>query len=81
MLALQPPQQEKSLDSKTKEDSPSSLPSTCHCTPNILPCRIHHNGPLDSTVERYWNPTADINDGNDASAGGYLLLSDLHIYS
>jgi len=26
------------------------------CTPNILPCRINHNGPVDAS-KRYWNPT------------------------
>ncbi|CAD6573079.1 MAG: hypothetical protein ASARMPREDX12_005805 [Alectoria sarmentosa] len=25
------------------------------CTPNILPCRIHHNGPVDAS-SRYWAP-------------------------
>ncbi|KAE9371222.1 ribonuclease H1 small subunit [Stipitochalara longipes BDJ] len=26
------------------------------CTPNVLPCRVNHNGPVD-TSKRYWNPT------------------------
>jgi len=26
------------------------------CTPNVLPCRINHNGPVDAS-KRYWNPT------------------------
>lgn len=26
------------------------------CTPNVLPCRINHNGKVD-TSKRYWNPT------------------------
>ncbi|PMD62896.1 ribonuclease H1 small subunit [Hyaloscypha bicolor E] len=26
------------------------------CTPNVLPCRINHNGPVDAS-RRYWNPT------------------------
>lgn len=26
-------------------------------TPNIIPCRIHHDGPIDS--DRYWTPTKD----------------------
>ncbi|KAN0096169.1 ribonuclease H1 small subunit [Hyaloscypha variabilis] len=26
------------------------------CTPNILPCRINHNGPVDAS-KRYWNPS------------------------
>jgi len=24
------------------------------CTPNVLPCRINHNGPVDAS-KRYWN--------------------------
>ncbi|KAJ5138950.1 Ribonuclease H2 subunit C [Penicillium bovifimosum] len=27
-------------------------------TPNIIPCRVHHDGPVES-VERYWTPVAD----------------------
>ncbi|OQD64995.1 hypothetical protein PENPOL_c006G10803 [Penicillium polonicum] len=27
--------------------------STPQCTPNIIPCRIHHDGPIDS-LDRYW---------------------------
>ncbi|CAI7666873.1 unnamed protein product [Penicillium discolor] len=27
--------------------------STLQCTPNIIPCRIHHDGPIDS-LDRYW---------------------------
>ncbi|CAI7591737.1 hypothetical protein PCG10_005795 [Penicillium crustosum] len=27
--------------------------STLKCTPNIIPCRIHHDGPIDS-LNRYW---------------------------
>ncbi|KAI1971406.1 hypothetical protein LOZ53_005327 [Ophidiomyces ophidiicola] len=26
--------------------------------PNILPCKIHHNGPIDVST-RHWDPTAD----------------------
>ncbi|KAL1977418.1 hypothetical protein VTN31DRAFT_277 [Thermomyces dupontii] len=29
-------------------------------TPNILPCRIHHDGPVDLST-RYWQPTKDDN--------------------
>ncbi|GKZ77388.1 hypothetical protein AnigIFM56816_010687 [Aspergillus niger] len=32
-------------------------------TPNILPCRIHHDGPVE-TLGRYWNPTSDEKDQN-----------------
>lgn len=35
---------------------PSSPPSKDQCTPNLLPCRIHHNGPANAS-QRYWNPT------------------------
>ncbi|KAH7354955.1 ribonuclease H2, subunit C [Rhexocercosporidium sp. MPI-PUGE-AT-0058] len=27
------------------------------CTPNVLPCRINHNGAVN-TSKRYWNPSA-----------------------
>ncbi|EAW18282.1 ribonuclease H2 subunit C [Aspergillus fischeri NRRL 181] len=29
-----------------------------NCTPNILPCRIHHDGFVES-LEHYWNPVSD----------------------
>ncbi|CZR63243.1 uncharacterized protein PAC_13140 [Phialocephala subalpina] len=35
------------------------------CTPNILPCRINHNGPVDAS-KRYWNPT-QTSDGKTAA--------------
>jgi hypothetical protein len=28
------------------------------CTPNLLPARINHNGPINNT-QRYWAPTTD----------------------
>ncbi|KAF2032488.1 ribonuclease H1 small subunit [Setomelanomma holmii] len=28
------------------------------CTPNLLPARINHNGPINAT-QRYWKPTTD----------------------
>ncbi|KAF2083272.1 ribonuclease-like protein H2 subunit C [Saccharata proteae CBS 121410] len=31
------------------------------CTPNLLPCRVHHDGPVNAT-DRYWRPA---NDGDD----------------
>ncbi|KAL4896238.1 ribonuclease H2 subunit C [Aspergillus ambiguus] len=31
------------------------------CTPNILPCRVHHDGPIKS-VERFWTPFPDEKD-------------------
>lgn len=27
-------------------------------TPNIIPCRVHHDGPVDS-LDRYWMPVED----------------------
>ncbi len=34
---------------------PTSRPSQVQCTPNLLPCCIHHDGPANVT-RRYWNP-------------------------
>ncbi|KAL1798536.1 hypothetical protein ACET3X_002573 [Alternaria dauci] len=28
------------------------------CTPNLLPARVHHNGPIND-AERYWRPETD----------------------
>lgn len=28
------------------------------CIPNLLPCRIHHDGTVDATL-RYWSPETD----------------------
>ncbi|KAJ5476178.1 Ribonuclease H2subunit C [Penicillium sp. IBT 31633x] len=36
------------------------------CTPNIIPCRIHHDGPVDS-LERYWTPVTDAKDNTKTS--------------
>ncbi|KAJ5179065.1 Ribonuclease H2 subunit C [Penicillium capsulatum] len=35
--------------------------STLKLTPNVLPCRIHHDGPIDSP-ERFWAPATDEKD-------------------
>ncbi|KAL2814065.1 ribonuclease H2 subunit C [Aspergillus cavernicola] len=51
MFAIQPPQQ-------TAEPKSSK-----NCTPNILPCRIHHDGPVNS-LDRYWTPVSDEKDKN-----------------
>ena len=32
--------------------------STVQYTPNIIPCRVHHDGPVDS-LDRYWMPVND----------------------
>ncbi|KAI9878159.1 MAG: hypothetical protein M1830_001728 [Pleopsidium flavum] len=39
-----------SIQSKTEQPQ--------KCTPNVLPCRVHHNGPANAT-ERYWSPSTD----------------------
>ncbi|KAL4901893.1 hypothetical protein BDW74DRAFT_159138 [Aspergillus multicolor] len=52
MFAIQ--SQHKSSESKDEK-------STDKCTPNILPCRIHHDGPVES-LNRYWTPKADSED-------------------
>ncbi|KAL4957997.1 ribonuclease H2 non-catalytic subunit-domain-containing protein [Aspergillus filifer] len=53
MFAIQPKQQ----------TSESEGESVGNCTPNILPCRIHHDGPVNS-IDRYWKPVADEKDKN-----------------
>ncbi|CEL04435.1 hypothetical protein ASPCAL05565 [Aspergillus calidoustus] len=53
MFALQQPQQ----------PSESNLESFKSYTPNILPCRIHHDGPVNS-LDRYWSPVPDEKDQN-----------------
>ncbi|KAJ9644750.1 hypothetical protein H2201_006098 [Coniosporium apollinis] len=37
------------------------------CTPNVLPCRINHNGPVNAS-ERYWQPKTD----DDGKATAYF---------
>ena len=50
MYAFQP-----DLQSVPQQKDNASAPQY---TPNILPCRIHHDGPID-TVGRFWEPVAD----------------------
>ncbi|OJJ57875.1 hypothetical protein ASPSYDRAFT_90069 [Aspergillus sydowii CBS 593.65] len=52
MFALQP----KPQGTDTKDNEPLG-----NCTPNILPCRIHHDGPVKS-LNRHWMPVADEKD-------------------
>ncbi|KAK2746068.1 hypothetical protein FQN57_003408 [Myotisia sp. PD_48] len=40
-------------------NNPSSKRSDATITPNVLPCRIHHDGPI-AISSRYWNPIADL---------------------
>ncbi|KAL1965015.1 hypothetical protein VTN77DRAFT_6215 [Rasamsonia byssochlamydoides] len=59
MLAL------RSAQDKSADDNKSSM-SSAFCTPNILPCRVHHDGPVEVS-KRYWNPVKDDN-GNAQTA-------------
>ncbi|KAL2817386.1 ribonuclease H2 non-catalytic subunit-domain-containing protein [Aspergillus granulosus] len=52
MFSIQPRQSTES----NSQDSKSY-------TPNILPCRIHHDGPVES-IDRYWTPVPDETDQN-----------------
>ncbi|KAL3467416.1 ribonuclease H2 non-catalytic subunit-domain-containing protein [Aspergillus heterothallicus] len=52
MFAIQSPQ-------RTESNSEDPKPYT----PNILPCRIHHEGPVGA-LNRYWNPVTDEKDQN-----------------
>ena len=38
--------------------APSEVKPTPQCTPNILPCRIHHDGPVNAS-KRHWNPEVE----------------------
>lgn len=39
---------------------------TKKCTPNVLPCRIHHSGPI-KVHKRHWQPTTSESDGTCTS--------------
>lgn len=54
-----------------EEKTPNSREKTnvSRVTPNILPCCIHHDGPVPVS-RRYWNPIRD--EGND---GKCLLIA------
>ncbi|CEJ61763.1 hypothetical protein PMG11_10283 [Penicillium brasilianum] len=39
---------------------------TTKFTPNVLPCRIHHDGPIEST-NRFWIPQTDEKDDKQTS--------------
>ncbi|CZT45336.1 uncharacterized protein RSE6_05639 [Rhynchosporium secalis] len=43
------------------------------CTPNVLPCRINHNGAVN-TSKRYWNPTL----APDGKSTSYFRGRKLH---
>ncbi|CAG8921414.1 unnamed protein product [Penicillium salamii] len=40
--------------------------SILHYTPNIIPCRVHHDGPVES-LDRYWLPLKDEKDNTETS--------------
>lgn len=42
----------------SKQDSTSEKTSAETYDPNILPCRIHHDGPVES-AGRFWAPKTD----------------------
>ncbi|KAI9651463.1 MAG: hypothetical protein M1829_002804 [Trizodia sp. TS-e1964] len=46
--------------------------STNKLTPNILPCKINHEGPVNAS-ERYWSPVP--NNGNNTSPAAKTLTS------
>ncbi|KAE8354620.1 ribonuclease H2 non-catalytic subunit-domain-containing protein [Aspergillus coremiiformis] len=54
MFAIQPQQQSSGSENAN---------STDNVTPNILPCRIHHDGPVPR-LNRYWRSEADEKDKN-----------------
>ncbi|EEQ83260.2 uncharacterized protein BDCG_00065 [Blastomyces dermatitidis ER-3] len=56
MFAIQPPK--NNTDSHQRNSS---------ITPNILPCRIHHDGPVEISA-RYWNPVVDESNPDTATA-------------
>ncbi|ODH49901.1 hypothetical protein GX48_03990 [Paracoccidioides brasiliensis] len=56
MFALRPPKRSSDLD-----------PECPSITPNILPCRIHHDGPVEIST-RYWDPVFDMNNPVTATA-------------
>ncbi|CRG90590.1 scavenger mRNA-decapping enzyme DcpS [Talaromyces islandicus] len=53
MLALQ--------SSRKSADTDSSFADSC--TPNVLPCKVHHDGPVELS-QRYWKPVTDEKDDN-----------------
>lgn len=45
------------------------------CTVNILPCRVHHNGPAKVT-KRYWDPVAEKGTKSKLPLGSLLTCID-----
>ena len=46
--------------------------ATQTCTPNILPCKIHHNGPVNAS-SRHWDPKTSHNGKEEAYFRGRRL--------
>ncbi|PYI28380.1 ribonuclease H2 subunit C [Aspergillus indologenus CBS 114.80] len=46
------------IQAAPKSSATETQPSTDRFTPNILPCKIHYDGPV-TTLNRYWEPQAD----------------------
>lgn len=51
--------------------APTSTTSTKRTTPNLLPCTIHHSGPIQ-TPARYWSPTPTTTNDNKITKTSYL---------
>ncbi|KAJ5929254.1 Ribonuclease H2 subunit C [Penicillium verhagenii] len=47
----------------TQQKDESSAPQV---TPNILPCQVHHDGPIAS-YNRFWTPVADAKDNTQSA--------------
>lgn len=52
MYAFQAGPKPTTQGTQDNKDTPSQF------TPNVLPCRVHHDGPVDS-LERFWAPASD----------------------
>lgn len=52
--------------------SSSKAESTPKCVPNILPCRVHHDGPVKAS-KRYWDPKVEDNGTQTAYFRGRKL--------
>lgn len=51
---------------------PPSASKPQKCTPNLLPARIHHDGPINDP-QRYWTPEKD-EDGMSTIANSPLFM-------
>jgi ribonuclease H2 subunit C len=57
----------------TKADTQSKDTPTPQYTPNIIPCKIHHDGAIDS-LDRYWAPVTDEKGTSSSSVHSLLPL-------